>query len=1154
MSNENPTSPVASSEQPGSPGLATEPAAASDAATAPEASIPLPPPATPVPETPPMTPERLALEMTRLDGILVAVVLLLTFFLASFTATNSDFWLHLATGRLIANGQYRFGTDPFAYTTDSVPWINHTWLYDLGLYLIAGAPDRGEPALHGAVLVVIKAAALTLLAGLLLLIRRPGQSLWIPAVCIALAVLAMSQRFILTPLFFTLLFLGLTLYLLASGADRGPEDTTWTTRKRLLLIPLFALWVNLDDWFILGPVTVALYLIGETLQRFFPFPETTGQEPPRPRELGVLAIVLGAGVAACILNPFHVRAFATLPNDLLLPLLPDNVREDALFQTALSPLDYAYLFNSDLGLNVVGLSYLVLGLLGLGSFALCYSCMTWQWWRVVVWLAFLFLSLWQHRMIAFFAVVAGPITALNLQEYAARQFGTRPRLDGYWVQWSIFGRIGTIVAAVLLVLLAWPGWLSPFHDDARRTRRVSWEVWSDPSWRQAAEQLYQWRQDKVLTAQGFHFLPDMAHYCAWFAPGEKGFFDNRVQLFVHTVPDFVDVRRTLGTAGDEQKSKETSEEGASWPRILRSAGKPYHIDHVVVNSVAEATCMERLWLQSDEWVWLYGDGRTAIFGWRDPERPADKDRFASLRIDDKAMAYGPDLPDRCKSPPSPPRLPQAPSLVDRYWNGPPARPLELDEANLYLSRFTIEGSLQQQRQARVTPPQLIGFWGGIVHANPAGLGVVPLLADGANLWFVPLVGDMVPRPPAPPESDLTAPLLLALRASRRAIAASPESADAYFTLAIVLRLLTNQQKALAGPCPRLDDLRQIQIVTALQNAITLNPENPDAHQALAVAFEDLRYRDLAMDQWNEWFTLYRDRVPKRGRETEEEWQERTTRHAKNILAAQEFLKDKEARHEIDARRDRYENAASATNIPLAQAEIALLRWGLAGKAMEILEKALASAPAGSKDSEAFRPVMELYLTLLVRTGQLDKVLKVDYKPRESNGVYLHAALGDYDKADEYLTGVLAQQDLATREVLRIARGQMLHTILVPKSLFDLSQWAAMQQEWAEWRTIRGLLALEAGNTTLAAEAFARAARQRLPENGHATAVAFLASQSPLDHGVFLLGWSNSAADPGLNYSLRPLAARYEALLQAAGSKPVKKDAAPRARTETATGR
>src|SRR5262245_2694775 len=46
----------------------------------------------------PLTPEQLAREVRRLDRALVVVALVFAFFLGSFAAHNSDYWMHLATG------------------------------------------------------------------------------------------------------------------------------------------------------------------------------------------------------------------------------------------------------------------------------------------------------------------------------------------------------------------------------------------------------------------------------------------------------------------------------------------------------------------------------------------------------------------------------------------------------------------------------------------------------------------------------------------------------------------------------------------------------------------------------------------------------------------------------------------------------------------------------------------------------------------------------------------------------------------------------------------------------------------------------------------------------------------------------------------------
>src|SRR5216683_902235 len=97
------------------------------------ATIPLPP--APHATAPPATgtPTRRAW-----DFFLTFLVLVLAFLSASFLARNSDVWFHLATGRLVAQGQFSFGADPFAYTTQGIYWACHSWLFDLVFYELYG--------------------------------------------------------------------------------------------------------------------------------------------------------------------------------------------------------------------------------------------------------------------------------------------------------------------------------------------------------------------------------------------------------------------------------------------------------------------------------------------------------------------------------------------------------------------------------------------------------------------------------------------------------------------------------------------------------------------------------------------------------------------------------------------------------------------------------------------------------------------------------------------------------------------------------------------------------------------------------------------------------------------------------------------------------
>src|SRR6516165_3428002 len=184
----------------------------------------------PKPVDPAVIAQRLTKEVSLIDRALRAVVILLAFLLASFVARNSDYWLHLAAGRFLVDGQYSFGVDPFAYTTEHSYWVNHSWLFDLVLYGVTMLTS-GPTGAGGIVAVVLKALAMAGLAALLLAIRRPGQSYFASAVCVGLAMLVMAPAMTLQPICVSLFCLGLTLYFLAK--DGKPEPVADTRGWRL---------------------------------------------------------------------------------------------------------------------------------------------------------------------------------------------------------------------------------------------------------------------------------------------------------------------------------------------------------------------------------------------------------------------------------------------------------------------------------------------------------------------------------------------------------------------------------------------------------------------------------------------------------------------------------------------------------------------------------------------------------------------------------------------------------------------------------------------------------------------------------------------------------------------------------------------------------
>jgi hypothetical protein len=847
------------------------------------------------------------------DHLLALLVLVLAFLTASTLARNSDLWFHLATGRLLSQRQFTFGTDPFAYTTGGVYWACHSWLFDLALYEFYGV-------VGGAGLVVLKALLVAALAGLLLMVRRPGTRSWLPAVCTTLALLAMSPRLLLQPACVSYFFLGLTLWLLWRQQDDRDQRIT-----RVLLLLVCILWVNMDEWFLLGPALVALFWLGEWL---------AGQR----RTPGWL---VPAALAVCLLNPHTYHAF-TLPSELSPVTWTGGLREDgrlqAVFASAWSP---AYLTSAVH--HPAGLAFLALALLGLVSFVLHPRAL--RDWRLLVWLPFAVLAVCQVRAVPFFAVVAAPITALNLQDFLATRQG---RLG--WLRGPGYVLLG--LALVALGCLTWLGW------SVHGSRQVAWDLQPDPSLRRAAEALHDWRREKVLPEgqRVFALSPEVAHYGAWFAPGEKFFFDHRYQLFSGAARDYEAASRSL-TSGEER---------GEWRRVLRNNGVS-----VVVYSDRDPQrlfpVLSRAAADPGRWTLLDVAGQTLLVGW-DEGRPAgapfppafDPDRLALGPQDDRARAAPPPAPDRGPNPLLPPR-----DFRSRAARLPPAPSWESAAATMYLHYADDSEAAQRQQQIQTSMNGYAASLAGL-PALPAGAPQAAVqLVSSANLLFPPRDAPkfLVPEQLGPYFAHLVqrSPSLplLAVRAARGAVAVDPEDANAWLRLGHAYTLLRNTtgEGSALGLLPPLAQLRHIQIATALEQAVRLDPDHSEmAHGELAFLYGERNFLDQALEHRREELRLTRRAGPRPG-ESDEEFADRLETLDKDTAKVVQMVEQSRKIYAAQSRR--------LEGNRLAQADLAL-RLGLARQA---LEEILMNTPPDLLGS----PGVRLELELLLQLGRADEV-------------------------------------------------------------------------------------------------------------------------------------------------------------------------------------
>lgn len=159
------------------------------------------------------------------------------------TISNGDFWVHLATGRLLVESGW-VRSDPFSFTTDtSRAWIQPNWLYDALLFFVwrvGGAT--------GAVLLTIIP---TLLAfGLIGRLVRETTSGANRACALLLMAWILAPSFVPGPATVALLLLSIFIRILSKGVS---------PRGLIPLLPLQIAWTNLHPSFLLGPAIALLF-------------------------------------------------------------------------------------------------------------------------------------------------------------------------------------------------------------------------------------------------------------------------------------------------------------------------------------------------------------------------------------------------------------------------------------------------------------------------------------------------------------------------------------------------------------------------------------------------------------------------------------------------------------------------------------------------------------------------------------------------------------------------------------------------------------------------------------------------------------------------------------------------------------------------------
>jgi hypothetical protein len=371
--------------------------------------------------------------------LLYGLVLAAVFTIAISSLTEFDFWWYLASGRVILERHAVPSRDPFSYTAQGRPWINHMWASQVLVLWAWNGAGRIS-------LIVAKGLVVAATFGVVLLtMRRRGVHPLVAGAVTLLAAWAGWDYWDVRPQIVTYLLLAVFLYVLRPGWLERPRSLVWLP---LLMIP----WANLHAGFVTGIAIIGMVGLGTALPRLL----DRERRQDGLRVVGLTAVVAGAAAVASLANPYGIRA-------ALFPLEVVNTR---LFMA--STIEW---YSPDFH-NPAYRGFEVMLVALVPAFA-------WGRARIgvvdaLIALTFTHLGLSSARHVPLFAVAVAPLLADGLQAAGQELLGARVsgRALAGWLRarvpslWPVLTAVETPVVVATFVLVvglatAWAGFLDP---------------------------------------------------------------------------------------------------------------------------------------------------------------------------------------------------------------------------------------------------------------------------------------------------------------------------------------------------------------------------------------------------------------------------------------------------------------------------------------------------------------------------------------------------------------------------------------------------------------------------------------------------------------------------------------------------------------------
>lgn len=311
--------------------------------------------------------------------------------------SNLDVWYHLRCGQFILDNFKIPQANIFSYIAVDRPSFDPYWLFQTLIYLI-----HRVAGISG--LVVFKMSVLIAAFCLLINMRKKEDGYILPVFCLVLGAMAANARFIIRPELASYLFLCLYFFILHQYHNRKG-------RSIYLLIPLQILWANMHGFWALGLFLVWAFILGEAILWKAPLPfnwrDETGVQGRDYARLLLAGLVL---TASTLITPYP-NEILQLPFEMFAGLKGATGRGGPLIVNELiSPFSADTLFSWQ-----AIFYYKVLVAISAASFLLNFRRINII--HLLIYAGFLYISVQARRNICAFALIAAPITFLNLGSF-----------------------------------------------------------------------------------------------------------------------------------------------------------------------------------------------------------------------------------------------------------------------------------------------------------------------------------------------------------------------------------------------------------------------------------------------------------------------------------------------------------------------------------------------------------------------------------------------------------------------------------------------------------------------------------------------------------------------------------------------------------------